>query len=76
MSFYKFHWVNRVTSKIADLTVEEFKSLMAETFREIMAELSEDIAALSSGEYLNSIEEARKDYQSGRVKKFEEVFDV
>jgi len=72
----EFNQVNELTSKIADLTVEEFKSLITEAFREIMEELSEDIAALSSDEYLNSIEEARKDYQSGRVKKFEEVFDV
>ena len=72
----EFNQVNELTSKIADLTVEEFKLLITEAFREIMEELSEDIAALSSGEYLNSIEEARKDYQSGRVKKFEEVFDV
>ncbi|MHA1212908.1 MAG: hypothetical protein ACTSSH_10650 [Candidatus Heimdallarchaeota archaeon] len=53
-----------MTSKIADLTVEEFKSLITEAFREIMEELSEDITALSSANYLKSIEEARKDYRS------------
>lgn len=68
--------MNDVTSKIADLTVEEFKSLITEAFKEIMEELSEDITALSSDDYLKSIEEARKDYRSGQVKKFEEVFDV
>ncbi|MCK4847787.1 MAG: hypothetical protein KAT16_02045 [Candidatus Heimdallarchaeota archaeon] len=65
-----------MTSKIVDLTVEEFKSLINEAFRVIMEEVSEDITALSSDDYLKSIEEARKDYRSGKVKKFEEVFDV
>ena len=68
--------MNGLTSKIGDLTVEEFKLIITEAFKEVVEELSEDIAALSSDLYLKSIEEARKDYRSGRVKKFEEVFDV
>ncbi|WP_457554831.1 hypothetical protein [Candidatus Pyrohabitans sp.] len=45
-------------------------------FKKAVEDLIEDILALSSDEYLRSIEEAREDYRSGRVKSFEEVFDV
>jgi len=41
-----------------------------------MEDLIEDILALSSDEYLRSIEEARKDYKEGRKRYFEEIFDV
>ncbi|OFV68791.1 MAG: hypothetical protein SCAL_000467 [Candidatus Syntrophoarchaeum caldarius] len=36
----------------------------------------EDMLALSSDEYLKSIEEARNDYKTGRVRSIEEIFDV
>jgi len=48
--------------KIKDLTVM------------IMDDLIEDLIALSSEEYLLSIKTARKDYEEGRVKSFEEIF--
>ena len=38
--------------------------------------LIEDLLALSSDEYLRSIEEARTDYKEGKVKYLEEIFDV
>ena len=39
-------------------------------------DLIEDVSALSSPEYLKSIEEARNDYREGGVRYFEELFDV
>ena len=36
----------------------------------------EDLLALSSSEYLESIKEARNNFREGKVKTFEEVFDV
>jgi len=41
-----------------------------------MKEFLEDVIALSSEEYLHSIKEARKDHKEGRVKQFEEIFNV
>jgi hypothetical protein len=41
-----------------------------------LQDIVEDILALSNEEYLSSIEEARNDYKAGRVKAFEELFDV
>jgi len=63
-------------TKIKDLSVEELQFLISDTVRETMEDLIEDMLALSSNEYISSIEEARKDYRKGKVKRFEDVFDV
>ena len=62
--------------KIKELTVDEFKKIISESIRETFEDLIEDLVALSSKNYLKSIEEARKDYIEGRVKKLEDVFNV
>ncbi|MEM2144711.1 MAG: hypothetical protein QW279_05085, partial [Candidatus Jordarchaeaceae archaeon] len=59
-----------------DLTVEELRALISNTIRDTLEELIEDLSALSSEEYLHSIEEARMDYKEDRVKRLEEIFDV
>jgi hypothetical protein len=41
-----------------------------------LKDLIEDVSALSSPEYLESVEEVRNDYREGRVKHLEELFDV
>lgn len=63
-------------SKVKDLTIGELRSLISDTVKETMADLIEDILALSSPEYLRSIEEARRDYKEGKAKSLEEFFDV
>ena len=63
-------------TKVKDLTVGELQSLISDTVREAMEDLIEDILALSSDEYLRSIEEARSDYKAGKVKYLEELVDV
>ena len=60
-------------TKLKDLTVEEFKTLISDTIRESMEDLLEDLTALSSKEYLSSIREAREDYKHGRVKSIEDI---
>jgi len=62
--------------QVKDLTVDELKTLISDTVRDSMQDLVEDMLALSSEEYLDSIEEARKDYKEGRVKSFEDIFDA
>ncbi len=54
----------------------ELHPLMSDTVKETMEDLIEDILALSSDEYLHSINEARNDYNEGTVKNFEEIFNV
>ena len=63
-------------TKIKDLTTDELRTLISDTIKDTLEDLLEDILALSSEEYLKSIAEARKDYKEGRVKSFEDVFDV
>ncbi len=65
-----------IETKVKDLTVVELHSLISDTVKETMEDLIEDILALSSDEYLHSINEARTDYKEGKVKSFEEIFDV
>ena len=65
-----------MTTKIRDLTVEEFKELLSLVVKEAFEDLLEDFAALSSDDFLQSIQEARKDFEKGNVKSFEEAFDV
>ncbi len=62
--------------KVKDLTVGELKSLISDTIKESLEDLVEDIVALSSEEYLRSIEEARTDYKKGRIKHLEEISNV
>ncbi len=61
---------------VKDLTIEELQTLIKTTVEETMQELMEDLLALNNPTYLASIEEARKDYQAGLVKRFEDVFRV
>ena len=61
-------------TKVKDLTVVEFQSLISDTMRATLKDLIEDVSALSSPEYLKSIEEARNDYRGCRVKHLEELF--
>ena len=62
--------------KIADLTVNEFQLLIDQSMHKAFEEISEDILALSSPKYLESIEEARQDFKAGKTKTFEEIFNV
>ena len=62
--------------KLKDMNEEELKLLIKESVREAAEDLIEDIIALSNKEFLKSIEEARSDYKQGKIKHFEELFDV
>ena len=63
-------------TKVKDLTVDELRALVSDTVRGVMEDSIEDMVALTSERYLQSIEEARRDYKEGRVKSFEDVFNV
>ena len=63
-------------TSIKDLSVEELQILISNTVRETVEDVMEDMIAHSSESFLRSIEEARKDYREGRVKPFDEAFNV
>ena len=62
--------------KVSDLTINEFQLLIDQAVHKAVEDISEDILALSSPDYLKSIEEARQDFREGKTKTFAEVFDV
>jgi hypothetical protein len=63
-------------TSIKDLSVEELQTLISSTVRETMEDVIDDMIALSSESFLRSIDQSRKDYKEGRIKPFEEVFNV
>ena len=65
-----------MATKVKDLAVGELQSLISATIKSAMEDALEDIVALSSDEFLRSIEEARSDYKAGRTKTIEALFDV
>ncbi len=63
-------------AKIKDLTIEEFRLLLSDTLKEVMDDLKEDMLALSSQEYIDSIKEARNNYKEGKYKNLEDLLNV
>jgi len=62
--------------KVKDLSVEELKVIIKKSVEKTIEDYIEDIIALSSPNYIKSIEEARKDYKEGKFKDLEEFLDV
>lgn len=54
--------------KIKDLTTDELELLINKTVHKAFEDISEDILALSSKEYIKSIEEAREDFKKKKTK--------
>ena len=63
-----------MNTKISDLTIDELKNLISSIVHETMEDFLEDLKALSSKDYVNSIREAREDYKAGDVNNFKEIF--
>jgi hypothetical protein len=61
---------------VRDLTIEELQSVIKTTVEETMQEFMEELFVSNSQNYLASIEEARANYQAGRVTSLEDVFRV
>ncbi len=55
-------------NKIFYLTIDKLKNLISSIVYETMGDFLEDLKALSSKDYVNSIREAREDYKAGDVK--------
>ena len=60
-------------TKISDLTVNELKELIASTVQETIEDYLEDLKALTSKDYINSIREAREEYKAGDYKDYNDV---
>ncbi len=62
--------------KVKDLTVKEFRTLISETVKEIHEDIIEDFLALTSNQFIKTIEEARADYKEGKFNKLEEILNA
>ena len=60
-------------TKISDLTVNELKELIATTVQETIEDYLEDLKALTSKDYINSIREAREEYKAGDYKDYNDL---
>lgn len=56
-----------------ELTIGELKKLISEIVKETMEEVIDNLNALSSEAYINSIREAREDYKAGRYSKLDDL---
>jgi len=65
-----------VCPKVQDITTDELHDLIVAAVTETMEDMIEDFLAVRSPEYIQSIEEAREDYQNGNVKPLEKALDV
>ena len=63
-------------SKVTELTIEELKLLISETVKETLEDMLENVQALSSKSYIDSIKEARAEYKVGKVKKLKDLRNV
>ena len=63
-------------TQVKNLSTKELKSLIHDTVKDVIEDYIEDIMALSSNNYLKSIEEARKDYGDGKCVALEELENV
>lgn len=61
---------------INELTIGELKTLISETVKETMEEVIENMEALSSPNFINSVKEAREEYKAGKTTKLEDLFNV
>jgi hypothetical protein len=64
-----------VAQRVADLTTGELERLVESTVRRTIEDYLETLEALSSASYLESIREARDDYQSGAVTNLDDLRD-
>jgi DNA primase large subunit len=67
--------MRRMTQRVADLTTGELERLVENTVRRTIEDYVETLEALSSASYLESIREAREDYQSGTVTNLADLRD-
>ena len=62
------------TRTIQNLTVAELKELISVTVKQAIEDEIEDIQALASTNYIQSVKEARADYTAGKTKSLDELF--
>lgn len=65
--------LKNLESKVSDMTLGELKNFISEIVKEAVEEALENNEALKSPSYINSIKEARQDYNEGNYTKLEDI---
>lgn len=60
---------------VNELSVDELRTVIRDTVEQTLDDKMEDLQALSSPSYLRSVEEAREDFQRGRVTSLDDLLD-
>ncbi len=66
----------KTNTKISDITIGELKKVISDSIKEAMENMIEEIKALSSQNFINSVKEARAEYKAGKVKKLKDILNV
>lgn len=63
------------TAYVKDMSVDDLREMIEDTVRRTLENYVEDLQALSSASYLDSIQEAREDYRHGRTVPIEDLLN-
>lgn len=63
------------TAYVKDMSVDDLREMIEDTVRRILENHVEDLQAISSASYLDSIQEAREDYRQGRTVPLEDILN-
>lgn len=65
-----------MNTKVSDLTIDELKELVSKTVQETLEDYLKDFKALSSKEYLASIQEAREDWIASSLSQLSKAYSA
>ena len=63
------------TAYVKDMSVDDLREMIEDTVRRTLENYVEDLQALSSASYLDSIQESREDYRHGRTVPIEDLLN-
>ena len=64
-----------MATRVKDMSVEDLREMIQDTVRETLEDYIEDLKALGSQPYLESIAQAREEYRAGQAVPLESLLD-
>lgn len=62
--------------KVSDLTVNELKDLISGVVQEKVEDILEDLKLILDSDFKKSIDEARREYEEGKVTSIDDILNV
>ncbi len=63
-------------AKVSDLTVNELKDIISGVVQEKVEDILDDIKLILDSDFKKSIDEARKEYEEGKVTSIDDILNV